>query len=445
MPDFVDPFSGNVDKELNTRELIRALRLDIAAEEEAINLYEAHADATDNPIVKKVLQDVANEEREHVGEFQALLNMLAPNELEFLQSGEEEVTEMKEEVAKRARAKFVKTMMKINQNSSIFASEKLAQGRGFNSPWTVLPVTQEDDGLTDAQMSVIVAKYNALSEFMAHMLGADPSGLILPGAEAKQETQRERDARNARRRELKERLRKKVLREESKEGGLFEGGFVEDKYGRPLTGNEQEAKKQAFKDFFNDYLDAGIRLVLWQSKNWDPAGNITLYTAEGITHDTVKAEVQAQREQEREERAREFLGEEEDVSSEDVYQRSYEGTPLQTPEGPIKVGDTPENPKKIELSEIDETNVNDYMKRAKNIFEKANDDLKRITQEYKFQSPEKIEALQKVATEALVAQSIYEAIVNRGFESMIERIAQGQLEKVKELLILIGYPEIMRR
>ena len=50
MTEFVNPFSGKVpDRKLNSEELIRALRLDLAAEHEAVHLYMAHAEATDNP------------------------------------------------------------------------------------------------------------------------------------------------------------------------------------------------------------------------------------------------------------------------------------------------------------------------------------------------------------------------------------------------------------
>lgn len=100
MPEFVNPFSGVVpDRKLSKSELIRALRLNLAAEEEAIHLYRAHADATDNELARKVLNDVADEEREHVGEFQRLLNILLDDEEELLAGGAEEVDEMAAEVA----------------------------------------------------------------------------------------------------------------------------------------------------------------------------------------------------------------------------------------------------------------------------------------------------------------------------------------------------------
>jgi len=96
MPEFVNPFSGKVPERKMTREeLIRAIRLDIAAEHEAVHLYMAHAQATDDPIAKRVLIDLANEEREHVVEFMRLIEILTDGEeTDFLETGFEEVDEM---------------------------------------------------------------------------------------------------------------------------------------------------------------------------------------------------------------------------------------------------------------------------------------------------------------------------------------------------------------
>lgn len=98
MPEFINPFSGAVPRKLTKEELIRAIRLNIAAEHEAIHLYLAHADATDDPLAKKVLTEVANEEREHIGEFMELLRHLAPDEPEFYETGRKEVEEMAGEI-----------------------------------------------------------------------------------------------------------------------------------------------------------------------------------------------------------------------------------------------------------------------------------------------------------------------------------------------------------
>jgi rubrerythrin len=98
MPEFTNPFSGITPaRKMTNSELIRALRLDLAAEEEAVNLYQAHADATDNELAKKVLLDIADEERVHAGEFQRLINILLKDEEKLLAEGAEEVDELANE------------------------------------------------------------------------------------------------------------------------------------------------------------------------------------------------------------------------------------------------------------------------------------------------------------------------------------------------------------
>ncbi len=99
MPEFLNPFSGRVpDRKLTKEELIRAIRLDLAAEHEAVHLYMAHAEATDDPLAKAVLIDIANEERVHAGEFARLLQVLTGDEDEFLKEGAEEVDEIAAEL-----------------------------------------------------------------------------------------------------------------------------------------------------------------------------------------------------------------------------------------------------------------------------------------------------------------------------------------------------------
>ena len=99
MPEFLNPFSGKAPKTpLTKTELTRAIRLNIAAEEEAVHLYQAHADATDHPLAKKVLLDIADEERVHAGEFQRLLNILLDDEEELMAKGAAEVDELAEEL-----------------------------------------------------------------------------------------------------------------------------------------------------------------------------------------------------------------------------------------------------------------------------------------------------------------------------------------------------------
>jgi len=100
MPEFVHPFSGMTPgRKITDRELVRAVRLSLSAEEEAVHLYEAIADATDNELAHAVLQDIANEERVHKGEFQRLLTILAPDESEFMSRGATEVDELRDNIS----------------------------------------------------------------------------------------------------------------------------------------------------------------------------------------------------------------------------------------------------------------------------------------------------------------------------------------------------------
>ncbi|MCL6087416.1 MAG: rubrerythrin [Actinobacteria bacterium] len=75
----------NTDKEI--------LRVGIIAELDAVNLYEQLAENTDNKDLKKVLLDIAKEEKTHVGEFQALLLKLDKQQESELEAGKKEVKE----------------------------------------------------------------------------------------------------------------------------------------------------------------------------------------------------------------------------------------------------------------------------------------------------------------------------------------------------------------
>ncbi len=94
MPEFGTPFSVlKHDRPLTHEELVRAIRFMVAAEYEATQLYEQTAESTDNELAKKVLLDVANEEKVHAGEFLRLLKELQPDEEGFYAQGAKEVEE----------------------------------------------------------------------------------------------------------------------------------------------------------------------------------------------------------------------------------------------------------------------------------------------------------------------------------------------------------------
>ena len=98
MPAFANPFQANVERKMSKKELIQAIRLDIAGELEAIYIYDAHVQATDDAMAKKVIGDIRDEEKIHVGELMTLLRMLDPGEMEFFASGEGEVKDMLKEL-----------------------------------------------------------------------------------------------------------------------------------------------------------------------------------------------------------------------------------------------------------------------------------------------------------------------------------------------------------
>jgi len=75
------------------RELTRALRDAIVGEENAIKQYETIADACANQSVEKIMQEISDEERVHVGELQKVLNALLNDEVELLEEGAKEVEE----------------------------------------------------------------------------------------------------------------------------------------------------------------------------------------------------------------------------------------------------------------------------------------------------------------------------------------------------------------
>ncbi len=82
---------SKVRKEDLNREILRA---GMIAELDAINFYEQMAALTDDEGIRKVLLDIAKEEKTHMGEFQALLLRQDEEQKEELKEGEEEVEEL---------------------------------------------------------------------------------------------------------------------------------------------------------------------------------------------------------------------------------------------------------------------------------------------------------------------------------------------------------------
>ena len=103
MPAFLNPFSGNLSGpmgKMSTPELIRALRLDLANELEAIATYEAHADACEDEFVAEMLRDISKEESVHSHELSKLIEYLEPSEKEHREKGIAEVNSKADEMKK---------------------------------------------------------------------------------------------------------------------------------------------------------------------------------------------------------------------------------------------------------------------------------------------------------------------------------------------------------
>lgn len=80
-----------VKREDLDREILRAA---IIAELDAINLYEQMAALVKNEDIKKILLDIAGEEKTHVGEFATLLLRVDEEQVKELKEGKEEVEEL---------------------------------------------------------------------------------------------------------------------------------------------------------------------------------------------------------------------------------------------------------------------------------------------------------------------------------------------------------------
>jgi rubrerythrin len=84
--DFSKVAKTDLDKEI--------LRAAIIAELDAINLYDQMAALATDKDIKKVLLDIAREEKTHVGEFQTMLLRLDSEQVEEMEHAKEEIKEL---------------------------------------------------------------------------------------------------------------------------------------------------------------------------------------------------------------------------------------------------------------------------------------------------------------------------------------------------------------
>lgn len=87
------PFELPKDRPLTKTEIAQALRWAIEAELDAINIYEQLAAGIEDERIKHIFLDVANEEKEHFGEFLAALFEVDEELAKYMKEGFKEVEE----------------------------------------------------------------------------------------------------------------------------------------------------------------------------------------------------------------------------------------------------------------------------------------------------------------------------------------------------------------
>jgi rubrerythrin len=82
--------AGSFQKTLTRDELARALRIAIADEYEAIQIYSQIREVADDPGVQAVLHEIIREEKKHAGQFWDLLTEIDPEEKETFEEARTE-------------------------------------------------------------------------------------------------------------------------------------------------------------------------------------------------------------------------------------------------------------------------------------------------------------------------------------------------------------------
>lgn len=89
-----NPLEYPSGRKLSKEEIAEAARMAIIAELDAINFYLQLARAIDDEKIRNVFEDIAKEEKTHVGEFLTILKTLDKEQIEELKKGEKEAGEL---------------------------------------------------------------------------------------------------------------------------------------------------------------------------------------------------------------------------------------------------------------------------------------------------------------------------------------------------------------
>jgi len=81
-------------EKMSKSELIRAIRVSIKAEIDAVHLYTMIAEATDDERIREIMLHTAKEERVHIGEFLKALQIIEPEEFAHYNDGASEIEDL---------------------------------------------------------------------------------------------------------------------------------------------------------------------------------------------------------------------------------------------------------------------------------------------------------------------------------------------------------------
>lgn len=81
------------DKKLSHTEILRAVKFAISSEFEAIQIYQQIMESTDKPEIKRVLAEITEDEKHHVGGLYKLLEFLSPEDYKDYEYGYQETIE----------------------------------------------------------------------------------------------------------------------------------------------------------------------------------------------------------------------------------------------------------------------------------------------------------------------------------------------------------------
>lgn len=81
-------------EKMSKSELIRAIRVSIKAEIDAVHLYTMIAEAADDERIREIMFHAAKEERVHIGEFLKALQIIEPEEFMHYNDGASEIEDL---------------------------------------------------------------------------------------------------------------------------------------------------------------------------------------------------------------------------------------------------------------------------------------------------------------------------------------------------------------